>query len=144
MIYELDLVYLNLISKIKGLISTDKLEDILPKCFPEFLHNRVGDLLLKTEKDNLDLSRMPKFEKGKLVVYQSRYDQYEWAIYMGESDTPKKKEILIKNKRTNVYINKEVFSSSLIHYPEYEEVLQNSKRNHRLNVDSLIETYNFE
>jgi len=128
---------LTLITKIQT-IAIDSIETYLSTWFPEFLHNRIGTLLTKSERDNININIMPKFKKGQLVVYQSRYEQYEWAIYKDDAAN-KKRNIITKDGTVN-----EVFNHSLIQYPENEPVSQDAERNYKLNADSLIETYQFQ
>ena len=126
-----------LIRKMKPL-NIGSIETCLSTWFPEFLHNRIGTLLTKSERDNINVNIMPKFKKGQLVVYQSRYEQYKWAIYKGDAAN-KKKNIITKDGTVE-----EVFNHSLIYYPEDEPVFQNAEINYKLNADSLIETYQFQ
>jgi hypothetical protein len=122
-------------------ISQDKnqnIRDFLYNHFQMFLNNRIGTLLTMSEKSSLSLNVLPKYRKGKMVVYQSRYDEYRWAIYIEDND--KKKTILTKDD-DNRYVTKQVFTHSLIDYND--TIIQTSKDNYKLNEDSLIETYKF-
>ncbi len=117
------------------------IKDIIVEHFSEYMHNRVGTLLSRTEKDALSLTVLPKLIKGKLVVYQSRYDEYKWAIY--EGDNNRKKSIIIKDNNNKIQ-RLEVFSHSLIEYPDPNNLLQISEKTFRLSKDSLIDTYKLE
>jgi len=123
-------------------ISRDKtstsIRSYLSEHFKMFLNNRVGTLLTMSEKSSLSLNVLPKYSKGKMVVYQSRYDEYRWAIYIEDND--KKKTILTKDENDR-FIIKQVFTHSLIDYDN--TIVQSSKDNYKLNEDSLIETYKF-
>ncbi len=131
---------LNLLDNIiTASIGTSKITDILIECFPEYIHNRVGTLLTIAEKGLLVPTIQPKLTPGKLVAYQSRFDEYMWAIYLQDKD-PKRKEIYIKNR--NVLTKKIIFNHSLIEHPESNNILQNSEKTFRLNKDSLIDSYN--
>ena len=113
----------NLMLKIKDKLSTtEKIESILPDCFPEFFNNKIGKLITRAEKDNFSILNKPDYREGSLMIRQKRYDEYEWVIYKGETiDTTGKK---IANKRNiivkelNNYKTIDVFSSSLFSYPE--------------------------
>jgi hypothetical protein len=130
---------LNLLDSINNSINT-RIADILIECFPQYLHNRVGTLLNITEKTGLSLTVMPKLILGKLVVYQSRYDEYTWAIYNKDIDG-KKKEIFTKDN--NGKLNKKiVFSHSLVEHPDSNNIMQTSEKTFRLNKESLIDSYN--
>jgi hypothetical protein len=124
---------------VKASIGSPKIADILVECFPEYIHNRVGTLLTIAEKGLLIPTIQPKLIPGKLVAYQSRFDEYIWAIYSKEIDA-RKKEIYIKNG--NLLIKKLVFNHSLVEHPESNNILQNSEKTFRLNKDSLIDSYN--
>ena len=119
--------------------TASKISDILIECFPQYIHNRVGTLLNITEKTGISPTVMPKLNIGKLVVYQSRYDEYTWAIY--NQDNGKKKEILLKDINGKL-IKKDVFSHSLLEHPDANNIMQTSERTFRLNKESLIDTYN--
>ncbi len=131
---------LNLIDKIN--ISKElKIKDIIIECFPEYFHNRVGTLLTKSERDALSLTTMPKLVPGSLVAYQSRFDEYRWAIFKENHNTSKNKKIIIIKDDNGKFNYKEVFSHSLIDHPESNNINQTSEKNFRLNKDSFIEAY---
>jgi hypothetical protein len=128
---------LNLLDSIHNSSAT-RISNILIECFPQYIHNRVGTLLNITEKTGVSSTVMPKLNIGKLVVYQSRYDEYTWAIY--NQDNGKKKEILLKNTNGKL-IKKDVFSHSLLEHPDANNIMQTSERTFRLNKESLIDSY---
>ena len=87
---------------------------------------------------------MPILNPGSLVVYQSRFDEYMWAIFKNNHQSAKnKKHIIIKDDK-GYFIEKEVFSHSLKHHPESNNINQTSEKNFRLNKDSFIEAYKLE
>ena len=138
---EPDISILNLMTTINSKLNNDfRLKDVILECFPEFIHNRVGTLLTKVERDSLSLITMPKLSEGNLVVWQSRYDEYMWAIYLG--DIGKKKQIIVKEN--GKVVRMEVFSYSLKEYPDANNLYQTSEKTFRLNKDSLIETYYYK
>jgi hypothetical protein len=134
-----DIEVLNLLDSIYNSSKT-RIADILIECFPQYIHNRVGTLLNITEKGGISPTVMPKLKSGKLVVYQSRYDEYTWAIYNRDIDG-KRKEIILKDLNGKLYF-KQVFSHSLIEHPDSNNIMQTSEKNFRLNKDSLIDIYN--
>ena len=113
------------------------IKDIILNIFPEYIHNRVGTLLTRTERDNLTLTILPDLKEGNMVVYQSRYDEYKWAIF--NKDVGRKKEIIIKENDKIIKIN--VFSHTLIHYPDSHLLPQTAEKTYRLNKESLIDSY---
>ncbi len=118
---------------------TKKIADILVECFPEYIHNRVGTLLTIAEKGLVVPTIQPKLMPGKLVAYQSRFDEYMWAIYLRDIDA-RRKEIYIKER--NVLTKKIIFNHSLVEHPESNNIIQTSEKTFRLNKDSLIDSYN--
>lgn len=125
-------------------IPTVNISDSLIQFFPEFLHNKIGTLLMKTERDMINPNIMPNFNQGKLIVYQERYDEYKWAIYLGPViGNPQQKRIYFKDN-LNQYEERNVFNHSLCHFPDIDSVEQIGNRNYKLTKDALIETYTFQ
>jgi len=130
-----------LIQRINNVMkNTRDFKKVITECFPKYIHNRVGTLLTKTERDSLSTNIMPKLSKGKLVVYQSRYDEYRWALYTG--DAGKKKNIIILEN--NILVRKDVFNHSLFEHPDAFNIIQNSEKNYKLTKETLIEKYCLE
>jgi hypothetical protein len=124
---------------------TMKIQDLIPKYFGDFVHNRVGTLLLKSEKDNIFTFSKPNFNKGNLMVYQKRFNEYEWVIYIGDiPSNPLKKRILTKNISNGLYEQIEVFTSSLYGYPENEKIFPETKKNMKYDETHIYETYNLD
>ena len=124
--------------------TTGNMTDYFTIFFGEFVHNRVGSLLLKSEKDNISVFSRPNFNKGNLMIWQKRFQEYEWVIYIGPAPlSPLKKLVLIKNINGN-YTESEVFTSSLYGYPENEKVLPESKKNMKYDETYIYETYNLD
>ena len=82
------------------------------------------------------------FKKGKMVVYERRYEEFEWVIFIQDIGTTKK-EILVKNT-TSTFNKIQVFNRSLLYYPDVENIAQTSEKNYRLTKESLIEVYQFQ
>ncbi len=123
--------------------SSNLIRDLIPKYFGDFVHNRVGTLLLKSEKDNVFTYSRPNFLKGNMMVWEKRYNEFEWVIYIGDVvANPLKKQILTKSG--NKYEIIEVFVSSLLGYPENEKVLPESKQNMKYDESHIYETYNLD
>jgi hypothetical protein len=136
-----DIETLNLLDKIQtqGQI-LQNISELLIACFPEYIHNRVGTLLSIAEKAIISPSVLPKLIPGKIVAYQSRYDEYMWAIYIRDFDD-KRKEIYVKDNNRRL-VKKLIFNHSLVEHPESHNIMQISERTFRLNKDSLIDSYN--
>lgn len=117
----------------------NNIKDIIIDCFPQYLHNRIGTHLTKSEVENINISILPQFIIGSLMVYQERYDEYKWVLYLKDIDGKKK---LIYTKDSSGSWNKiMVFNYSLIYYPDANNLPQTSDRNYRLNKEALVETY---
>ncbi len=136
----------SIIGLLKALVvdsSSNLIRDLIPKYFGDFVHNRVGTLLLKSEKDNVFTYSRPNFLKGNMMVWEKRYNEFEWVIYIGDVvANPLKKQILTKSG--NKYEIIEVFVSSLLGYPENEKVLPESKQNMKYDESHIYETYNLD
>jgi len=143
---KLDTEIINLIESIFNYINTNKdskISDLIPTFFSEFVHNRVGTLLLKTEKENINRLSRPNFYKGNLMVYQQRYDEFVWVIYLNkDKDIPNMHKIIMKNN--DIYEIISVFTGSLFGYPENEKVLPESKQNMKYDEYNIYETYNLD
>ena len=136
----------SIIALLKGMYddtSIQSIRELIPKFFGDFVHNRIGTLLLKSEKDNVFTFSRPNFRKGNLMVWEKRFSEFEWVVYIGDVVTnPLKKQILIKSNTKYEII--EVFASSLLGYPENEKVLPESKRNMKYDESHIYETYNLD
>jgi hypothetical protein len=117
------------------------IKDIIIECFPEYMHNRVGTSLKKSEHEGLSQTGSAKLIKGKLVAYMVRYDEYIWAIY--NRDVNMKKEIIIKHPN-NIVEYKEVFMHSLVEHIDSNNIAQVSEKTYKLTKESLIDSYKLE
>ena len=119
-----------------------KIKSILARHFHQFLHNRIGTPLLKSEMENFDESENAVIREGDLVVYKVRHREFKWAVI----DTPNsanggRRYIITKSNTSKKIERVSVIPSSLKHYSFTEEVLQNKTSNVNLDVTGLIETY---
>lgn len=132
---------IGLLKSIHDDLSTQKIRDFIPKYFGNFVHNRIGTLLLKSEKDNVYTYSRPNFLHGNLMVWEKRFNEYEWVIYIGDAtNNSLKKSILTKtNKKYEVI---DVFVSSLFGYPENEPILPEGNQNMKYDAVHIYETYN--
>ena len=121
---------LNLIDNI--FISTQtKIKDLFIIHFKEYLHNKIGTLLMTTEKELINSYYRPITLKGKMVVWRERFDQYKWAIY-------KEKDIKTSNKHIIIINNNEisVHQNALLGYPQNEKISLNN-----ITDQQIIERY---
>jgi len=113
--------------------SEPNISNIFESCFKNFVNSKVGKILTKLEKENLNLLGKPDYRTGAIMVRQKRYDEYEWVVYLGNDDTNGKNKKKIIYKDNNKLEITSVFSSCLYSYPE--NVLPEDK--------TIIETYTF-
>jgi hypothetical protein len=120
-----------------------KVREFIPKYFGEFVHNRIGTLLSKNEKDNINMLSKPNFVRGNLMVWQKRFQEYEWVVDLGEF-TPDglKRKVLVKDGKN--YLPKEIFISSLFSYPSNEKILPDSSNKMKFDEAHIYETYNLD
>ncbi len=139
---------LDLLRKMWNNTTLDDIKDFIHEYFGEFVHNRVGTLVTKTEKDNINMMSRPNFTKGNLMVWQKRFQEYEWVVFVGDhiepsgNVNPMKKEIL--TKVANDYVKLPVFTNTLYGYPENEKVLPESKQHMKYDESHIYETYNID
>ena len=117
---------------------TDKkdLNDILSTYFATYLHTRIGTLLSTIEINNISLIPVRDLTKGKMVIYQERFGEYKWAMYIRSVNTYKHK--IIVDHKGNERI---VFLASLRSYPENLTIDQLFKKGHKYMEEDLLDTY---
>jgi hypothetical protein len=118
-------------------MSSTIIKDFIIKYFNEFLHNRIGTLLYKSEKENINFLSKPNFNRGNIMIYRRRYEEYEWVVFIEDENILKKKIIC---KKGNKYEQESVFASSLFGYPE--TILPETKKNMKYDENYIYETYN--
>ena len=133
---------INLLKAMFSNTSLKQIRDYLPEYFGEFLHNRIGTLLLKSEKDMISPLSKPKFNKGNLMAFQKRFSEYEWVVYLGDSGDGLRKKII--RKVGDNFVHEDVFTSTLFSYPENDKILPNSSKNFRYDEHHIYETYSLD
>jgi hypothetical protein len=138
---------LELLKQIHDYSDSHMIRDIIPKFFKDYVHNRVGTLLTQSEKANINMMSKPNFNKGNLMIYQRRSQQYEWVIYLEEDNSnpnnPIKKRNVITCKDCKYNIES-VFSNSLYSYPDGEKILPETKKNMKYDETHIYETYDLD
>ena len=134
---------LDLLKKLHSHLSVTKnIRDLILEFFMEYVHSRVGSLLTVSEKENVNTLIRPNFIKGNLMVYQKRYEEYEWVVFVGDSSDGRKKRII--TSVNNNYQILEVFIYSLYGYPVDEPILTINRKNKNFNQNDIYETYNID
>lgn len=63
-----------------------KFSDYIYKHVRQFLNNRIGTRLLKSEIEFMVLYGVKDFKKGDLVVHESNYDTYTWVMFLKQEE----------------------------------------------------------
>jgi hypothetical protein len=109
--------------------------------FSEYLHNRVGTLLLKSERENIPLFSNFSFKKGALIIWQSRDDEFQWVIYLKNITSTTFHHTIITDNRGN---RATVHQNSLFIYPPSEPILPSSTVTMKYDETHIFETYNLD
>jgi hypothetical protein len=136
---------ITILKNIRETINNENIQDInkiIPLFFGEFIHNRVGSLLLKSEKDNINMLSRPNFRKGNLMIWQERYQEFKWVIYVEPIQNSLKHKIITRINDKNEIT--EVFANTLFSYPENETVLPDSTKKFKYDENHIYETYIFD
>ena len=117
------------------------IKDLIPAYFSEFVHNRIGTLLTKTEVELTNSLYKSKLKKGLILAYLKRFQDYEWVIYLDKLDNFRS-NILIKSG--NEYKIEQVFNNKLYSYPDNEKINFDTIKNMKYDESHIYETYNFD
>jgi hypothetical protein len=120
-------------------INGKELKDLLPVYFSKYLHTRIGTLLSRNEMMNVSMVPVRNLVKGKMVIYQERYGEYKWAMYIRE-DVANGKHIIIDSHEGT---EKPVFLASLRSYPENLKLEQQFTSGHKFMEEDLLDVYEF-
>ncbi len=129
-----DVNILKLIDNIFINIHTN-IKDLFIIHFKEYLHNKIGTLLMTSEKDIITSLNISNLKKGQIVVWRERYDQYKWVLYKEKDNNSTNKHIIII-KNNNNYIEASVHQNTLLGYPPNEKITLNS-----ITDQQIIEKY---
>lgn len=81
----------------------------------------------------------PNFDKPKLMVCETRNQEYKWVVYVKADGEYKKKIVTTDSNNNNILTS--VFTSSLYGYPESERVLPDSSKQFKYDDNHIYETY---
>jgi len=128
---------INIIGKISN-TSMQSIKDCFKNNFSFFYHNRIGDILLKSEKEIINKLNKPDIKPGKILAYEYRYDEYYWALVIEDMGVTNKVKIYTKDndKATPNLDFIEVYKYALYNYSE--NIIQN-----KISENNIIEKYIF-
>ena len=137
---------LNLLGRLFADNSSENITDYIHKYLKKFLHNRIGNYLTTSERENIQNINRPRFIKGEMIVQRVRYNTYVWAQYVGEDlnpDVRNRVRIYTRNDPSDPEpIERSVPIGNLRKYVSFEQVKQNYDNNRQnLDEDRLLETY---
>ena len=121
--------------------SDTTIQNYFKKYFNFFLHNKIGELLTKTEKEIINILNRPVLNIGNLIVYQERYDEYRWVLYDGTDISNNLIHNILHKDDNNNIINKSTRSFNLIGYPEINKIYPNNINSVNYDEKNLIEKY---
>lgn len=117
------------------------ISNFLSTYFCDFIHNKIGVTLNKSEFDLLNIiSGYNNITEGNIVPYMKRHNHYEWVLFKNR-DPLNFRNCTIITKENNKFIEKNVSLSSLKRYPEI--VQQDNKYNFKYDENYIYETYDF-
>jgi hypothetical protein len=108
--------------------------------FKNLLHNKIGTLLTRNEKEVFNILSRPILEPGNLIIVQKRYDEYEWVLYI-KQESPGVHTICYKGE-DNKFYKKQERSFNLYGYPDINKVLPLNTESVNYDEKNLIEKYN--
>ena len=121
------------------------IKDYISEYFLDFLHNRIGTALYKTEKEIMNLYYRPnvKSSKGKLVPALQSFGVYCWVLYIDVSPIiPNSIDVI--TCENDIYFKKTYHRSNLYLYPDNEIIMPESKKNMKYDELHIYETYNLD
>ena len=140
-----DKIILDLLSSIQEDNIQNSMKHYLHTYFRCYLHNRIGTFLSKGEKENLNTSSPPDFDKnlGKLLVYEERYNEFIWVLHTRIVD-PYNCEIIILNQHNTNHSKIIVNKTTLKDLLGNEKIVPESTKNMNYNESYIYETYNID
>jgi hypothetical protein len=129
---------------IRGYTIDDDKSDIsyyINKYFRMFLHNRVGSLIVESEKPNIIMDpNRSAFTKGMLLLHQLR-NSFIWVVYVESNDNLAR--ILTKEKPTDKEIKETIVDKNhLFAYSDYKLIDQSFEADtSKLNIRNQLDTY---
>ena len=117
------------------------IQELIPKYFSIYLHNRVGTYVLKSEKEHIPTSSNFSPKKQSLIIWQERADEYKWAIYKDDQTGNPYYHNIIINRQGEIQC---VHATILYLYPPSEQILPKSTTTLKYDETHIFETYNLD
>lgn len=114
--------------------STFKITNIFPKYFNSFFNNKIGTILMKSEKENINILNRPNLKSGNMIIYRIRHEEYIWVMF-DSSINNRQHYIWIKNNDTFQKITVNEFN--LFGYLKTETIMPD-----KIPEENVIERYN--
>jgi len=120
------------------------LKKILFENFSEFLHPRIGTYLTVEERDYIlyPLKDNVNSYRGRLIVYQERYDKFIWALVTSINEQSPPIFTILVSSPTKSISQIDVHMNALRDYPVNKEVNIMTSPNPKMDQQSIQETYN--
>ena len=140
-----DKTVLDLLKLIHDDNKKDSMKYYLHTYFKKYLHNRIGTLLTKFEKENVNTITIPNFDtyKGKLLVYQKRYQEFVWVLYV-DNINQFSCNVITLEPNNSIYTTINVNKTSLHELLGNEKIIPDSSKNMIFNESYIYETYNID
>lgn len=119
-----------------------KLEDTLLENFHEYIHNKVGDVVLEDEKLQL-LPYDANFVKGEVVALETSPNNYEWVVYLESSTNGAgmvNAKIIRRSNALPVKVTTETVTPDMLRRV-YGTLKQKFNTNQKLSEEDLLDTY---
>ena len=92
--------------------NNENIKDYL-KYFGKLLHKRIGTELTMSERNKLNIGKLPMLKSGMVIAYQERYELFKWGLYIGSADNNK---IKILTREGDIINEKDIFKFSIAEY----------------------------
>lgn len=124
----------DMLTKIKSDTLTKDISSYIREYFVKYLDNRIGKLLMRSEKDIVNVLYRPTFLKGTLLVRQERFDEYRWVLYEKPDPSGPNKKIIVTKDRNLLPSTESIYPYSLYSYPQ-------SEMTSPIDVNNIIEKF---
>jgi len=136
-----------LLKQIKN--NDDRLKEfkiIIQRVLKNYVHNRIGTPLRDPEIRYIAKGDVRPFRKGELILYESKWQNYEIVLFMGfKEGSDSECKVITRNPENKQLIEVDKPIDILFHYSNNEIIRQDVKVGEpALNLDYIIENYVIE